>query len=478
MVLLTLLVLPSTACRLLESKKEKAGIDPVAIAKDPNQGVGPMSPFELQSRVRGFADGFAMGLRQPVTHLEEALGGEHAAHLHRWLSSHATTAIILASGPNPLVNLLDLAGMATLARMSIEDYWVPEVFGDAGKKLLDYHRQYEGEIWKIADDVLSEEQLGQLRNLIQEWRDTHPDQRAASFVSICDYAKERWHSPVPETENSRSLLRMVYLDPLSNLDPTTRQIAQTRDLAERLIYFLQRSPAMARLQVEMLYYDLTGSPEFQQVFTDITEFRKSTQQFVDTLEALPEKLSQAQRDLLDDLGKDERQWTELSQEYSKTFTAGAEMAASVAQAIQTLDAYTARVTADSDEVRSVPASASPELTEAAPAGKPFDVLEYAEAAEEVATASKNLEATIQSLEKLVASPAWESRQKEFNQLLAEIEGGAERVTERVFLRALVLVGVFLVGVLVVVLVYGKVRRKDPGLASPAKTTTTAPSRTV
>ena len=104
---------------------------------------------------------------------------------------------MLASGPNPLVNIFDFAGLATLARMVMEDYWIPVVFGENGQPLLKCHRQYEDEIWKIVNDVIpKKEEQEHLRTLIQEWHEMHPEQRFASFVSISEYAQERWRSPI------------------------------------------------------------------------------------------------------------------------------------------------------------------------------------------------------------------------------------------------------------------------------------------
>jgi hypothetical protein len=451
-VLVGLLLVQVVGCELFQESGPRR-VKPVNIRSTGDEE--PMTPFELQSRIASFADGFAMGLSQPLADIKPKLEREAEAAVHRWVASHATVAIVLASGPNPLINLLDLTGMATLARMAMEEYWIPQVLGDVGTPLLEHHRVYENEIWKIARDVITEEQEVELRSLIDEWRKTHRIERSANFVTISDYAKERWTSPLVETGVSKSLLSLVHLDPLSKLDPTTRQLAQTRYTAERLIYFVQRLPTILRLQTEMLYEDLSMSAEFIQALGDLSAFRQTAERFVDTVDALPQKIAQAQREFLKELVTGGAQLADLSKEYGKTFSAGSDMAASVAKAIEALDAYTVRVTADPEEAEASPATVS-SPPPADPDRRGFDVLDYAQTATEIARASKDLEATIASFDKLMQSPAWESRQKEVTALVAELERGAERITQQVFLRGLILIAALLVGALVVLLIY---RRK-------------------
>ena len=461
-----LVVLVGTSCGVFDSRK-RSGSEVPNIATKSAPATGAMSPFELQSRVTAFADEFAMGLRQPTTELKKELEQPLAGEVHRWVTTHATTAFILASGPNPIVNMLDLTGMATLARMTMEEYWVPEVFGEKGKALLEWHQRSEEEIWKVAADVLSEEQQEQLRKLIRDWREARPTERMASFVSICDYAKERWSSPILATETSRSLLRMVYLDPLSNLDPATRQLAQTRYTAERLIYFVQRSPAILRLHTEMLFNDVTQTPQVLQVLADVTGFRETSNHFVETLDQLPSRIVREQERFLEELSKKENVLTDLSREYRSAFQAGSEMATSVAQAISTLDAYTARVTTknDEDETLSQPVTATAKVAVEDPSKRPYDVLDYATTAEEISHASKNLDAAIQSLDKLLASPAWSARQGEVSTLVAEVEESAARITHRLFVRGLILLALFLAGGLVVLTIYSRQRRENRASSS-------------
>ena len=51
---------------------------------------------------------------------------------------------------------------------------------------------------------------------------------------------------------------MLGLDPLTQLDPAVREITQTRELAERTIYYMQRAPSLLDMQLERITYQLAA----------------------------------------------------------------------------------------------------------------------------------------------------------------------------------------------------------------------------
>ncbi len=61
----------------------------------------------------------------------------------------------------------------------------------------------------------------------------------------------------------------------------------------------------------------------------------------------------------------------------------------------------------------------------------------------------------------MASPAWGARQKEVDELVSEVETSVNRVTQRLFLRGLILIVVLLAGGLVVTLIYHRQTKARP-----------------
>ena len=57
------------------------------------------------------------------------------------------------------------------------------------------------------------------------------------------------------------LFSVLGLDPFSSLDPAVREISQSRELAERTIYYAQRLPNLLDMQIERLTLELATMPE-------------------------------------------------------------------------------------------------------------------------------------------------------------------------------------------------------------------------
>jgi hypothetical protein len=76
---------------------------------------------------------------------------------------------------DPVTNALDMVVLASLSRMRLEDHWVVERFGARLKPLQETYRRVEVEAWQIVDGVLTEEQSRRLKEIMAQWRASHPD---------------------------------------------------------------------------------------------------------------------------------------------------------------------------------------------------------------------------------------------------------------------------------------------------------------
>src|SRR5688500_16022011 len=74
---------------------------------------------------------------------------------------------------------------------------------------------------------------------------------------------------------------------LAGLDPAVRQIEQTRLLAERMIYYLQRVPYVVSLQVDRMTSDLLVRPEVRDLLADTDRVSHSVERFAGVAEDLP-----------------------------------------------------------------------------------------------------------------------------------------------------------------------------------------------
>jgi hypothetical protein len=61
------------------------------------------------------------------------------------------------------------------------------------------------------------------------------------------------------------------MDPLAGLDPTTRELAQTRLLAERAMFIAQRMPQIIQWQAELLTIRTAELPQVEQLVSNTTQ---------------------------------------------------------------------------------------------------------------------------------------------------------------------------------------------------------------
>src|SRR5204862_277373 len=88
-----------------------------------------------------------------------------------------------------------------------------------------------------------------------------------------------------------SVFGLLFLDPMASMDPTTTAIDETRNTAERAMYYTQRMPTLLNWQVELLTYELAVQPETKQLLADSSRFVQSSEAFAKTMEELPKVIS-------------------------------------------------------------------------------------------------------------------------------------------------------------------------------------------
>jgi len=225
---------------------------------------------ELQLKVMRFADDYSGRISDPIVHLNiQTTPAEVRLRAHNWRVSQATAAYTIASGANPTINALDMIVLATLSRMVVEDRLLAD-YGERGRSLLDAHRSLEQQSWSLVDGVLNADQSKEVLAAIDRWRAENPTTRSVAQVRFADFAAlELRRGTQQQQQGNNSLFGFIGLDPLSNLDPAVREIEQTRQLAERTIYYLQRAPGLLDMEVERLVYQLAAMPESEHTLTNI-----------------------------------------------------------------------------------------------------------------------------------------------------------------------------------------------------------------
>jgi hypothetical protein len=420
--------------------------------------LGSVSLSQFQSETMRFADDYATAVAQACDDLgaKAPTDAIRVAAL-RWKLAQSTAAYTDATGPNPVLNGLDLVVLATVSRMVVEELTAGP-YGDLGLPLLETHRKFETNAWLMTDGVLKPEQQQEMRDMIRKWREQNPHQRYVGAVRFREFATALGEIPKANTFKPNSIFSLLYLDPMAGLDPTARAIEETRELAERMMYYAERSPALLSWQIELLTYKIADQPAAQQLLADADRVSKTAEQLpklandqrTAAIQQLLDGLAAERTNLLASLGAEETKLRELLAETRGTLQTGKEMANSVNAAIQSLDAFIHYVSPPNTNLVTVVDTNS----------RPFDILDYGTAATQIGTMAKDLGALLAAVNQTAPEIARLSR---------ETEAGAARTVDRAFWRGLVLIVMLLVGAVLAGLAYRLLahkltrrRRDDPG----------------
>lgn len=323
---------------------------------------------ELQLRVMRFSDAYAGRVREAASAYQaEASTAQERLDAQEWKVQQANAAYTIASGSSPIINTLDIVVLATLSRMVIDDAWVKSGANDRGRLLQDTHLSLEADAWHIVEDVLSEKQKSELRDVIARWRAKHPYVDSVAYVHFTDFAAAAGVLEARD-DSPDNLFSLFGLDVFSGLDPAVREITQTRELAERSIFYLQRAPTLLDLEIERLAYQFAVMPETQGLLTDAEHLARigvSSDRLVTMMpDLIARERAAAIAQLMQEIEQRSRGLAAANSELRLTLEAGTETARALQETLATLDRLTARFKTQTS-------------TQAAESGKPFDPVEYA-----------------------------------------------------------------------------------------------------
>jgi hypothetical protein len=347
----------------------------------------------LQLTVMSFADEYVARTGDAITRFQaETDNPEDRLLTQDWRVQQATSAYTIASGPSPVTNALDMVVLASLSRMRLEDHWVVERFGARTKPLQETYRRVEAEAWQIVNGVLTEAQSQRLKEIMAQWRATHPEVQGVSYVHFQDFADSVGAPGAGEGAQAGSLFSMLGIDPFSSLDPAVREITQSRALAERTIYYLQRAPTLLDMQVVRLTYQFAVMPESKALLADaqrVSLIGSSSDQLVQTLPSLLDRQREALlAQLVGILKQESASVSDLTTNLRSTLEAGTQTANAVHGTLDVVERITGQF------------AGKPE-TPAAEKGPPFDIRNYTEMLREATTASRELDALAQRTDSLL-----------------------------------------------------------------------------
>ncbi len=405
----------------------------------------PRAAINLQGNLMGTADTMVSVLSDAYRQFGQSTENETALRVLKQDAIITVSAVFNhAASPNPYRGLIDLIIMVKLHRSVYEGLHLPR-FGEEIRPLVDMWRSLEERMSDVARVYLSKEQLANLDAIVQEFRETYPDQTSVSYVRVGD---------LPPSASRASLLGLVNnLNPFAGVADASTQIEQTRFMAERAIYLASRLPlltgAFADLWLERLMENpevLKSTDSFERLTLSIEALqqeysREDLQAFISTereaaLAQFMKEFSTEREDAINQL-------IEANIDLEPMLTAMAQTFANAEATVLALESLSQ--TLGLDEPASPPD----------PDAEPFDPLQYEGLLHELGTASAelaNLAETLLEIQRVETAPG---QTGVITQSVDLITKDISNLVDHIFWRTLILIVVALILALAVGLLIKK-----------------------
>ena len=407
-----------SACAANGQQPEQVVIAPLGSGSTVSSG---MTREELEDHVRRFADRYYTRIALATnTVWEESTSEEQKRLMHNWKTVSLAAIVQVAIGPNAVTNLLDMMTLTRLSRLVVESYWIPEVLGEElGADFVQTFVDLEEDIWTVADEVLSAQHKDELRSLVDQWHAENPDQYYPWYVRLSNFSGQRAAS-LAAVQRSGGLLKEV---------ARAREAAEEiQAFGERMLFYLQRAPALTTNEFESSVSTVLGGPEISRLMDDTDRFVTTLERLVEIVAALPENRLAVVDQFMDRLGEER---DELLQDLSEAEPGLRAILADLQPVLASLE----RIVVAAKEKN--------------PDAKPFDINEYRALVAESAVTAMELRLLIQSVANLLAGAS------DASPLVSALVEAERTIVDRLFYRMLALIIIFFLALLAYRFVAGR-----------------------
>jgi hypothetical protein len=215
----------------------------------------PITVDELDQITKSFADRYVLLLANACDEIKR-LDPSPAARLnaHQLKLSAATAAFDAATGPDPVMQLVDLAvGVGLQKIVWVDEGQAGRMFGDepGGRLLSEALARADEDLWRLCMRVMRPEQIDALRDSIREWRRENPGPRWIADARFDLVAGRKAAGLIEGIAGS--------LSPAGG--SVTDSIGQARLLGQRVFYYLKRLPRLVDWQAEAALENAASIPE-------------------------------------------------------------------------------------------------------------------------------------------------------------------------------------------------------------------------
>jgi hypothetical protein len=318
--------------------------------------------------------------------------------------------------------MLDFVTLTTLLHTSLEEHAPKAVPPGALDGWLDTSTVLKTNAWKLAERTLTTEQQAQLVVAIDRWRSENPTN--ISFLTRPQEVTSLIRQAGEKEGRSGGLFSWVGLDPMSGLDPAVREVTRTRLFAERALFAAQRMPVLLSWQIELMSDQVLRQQQVTNSVQSVDRLSRAAESISQTAALLPDRIADERKAVLDALETQQGKLRDLSAQVGQTLSAGEKMSTSLNTTLITFDALMKRFGVG------VPSTNPPDTN-----SPPFNILDYAHTAEQVAAMAQQLDALIKDTSGTVEAPALDKRIASLSALVERSKADAKSVLNHAFLLA-------------------------------------------
>jgi cytochrome c556 len=433
-ICLLFLLLPVNVCSAAQTRPE--GNEPLVTTI--------MTQEELQAAVISYANRFIATVGQAAFRFEEKLPTPEARLIAAARKVYSLSAVTeIAAGPQPGAAMLDLVVTATLNRMVWEDYWRPQVFGMPATIIVDAFNKMEKEAWRMASQVMTPQQLEELKDLILDWKAANPDQVAVDFIRFSDFGDLGKKPNLKEIQKPGGVLAPIR--------EATQAADEVRRTSERAMFLLSKMQLIAGFQVELVYKQLVMQPEVVKALEDVTKFRETSERFASLLEKLPKDVAGEREAVMKAFDVRESKIRGIIEEVHATLDRADGSFAN----LQKTSADAERLLAGTEKTGRVfqdLVQSADRLATKFESNRPFDIKDYT-------AVLTQLQDTVQQLNDLVVTVDRTSSPLITN-ILDQFNASAEKRVDHAFRRLVQLFSIIAAMVIIIVVVHNLLRRRE------------------
>ena len=340
--------------------------------------------FNAQVAAMRFADEFVDHSVRATDELAEKIGNaQMRIDILDWQLSQANAAIQIVSGPKPGAASVDMVVLVSLSRRVIERDWLV-LYGEPARPVLETYERLEHDAWALLGDPGQRQRAG-LDALLTAWVKNNPQVHNPSFVRLADFSSREEQAHIRAIPG---LLDIVGLDPFAGMDPTLREVEQSRLLAERAVYYTQRLPRLLHIQGRLIATQARAAPETHQVLDAVGGVDRLSASLTKLTDNAPALLSQQREaaivQFMNELARQQQQMLALATQLRAAIEAGHGTADSLNVLVQATDQLVARF--------------APQPNRPSAPGKPFDINEYTRTIVELAATARELQALVKDID--------------------------------------------------------------------------------